>query len=414
MSDIWPPRRTSIADGTITTVTTSYRWGSITSVRSTKQDNLASVRGTKSRLGTNTRGFTELARTGNLPMTYLNFEETSIGSTVGSTTTLSKATLGYQTGVRVSGNGFGPVIPSGVVFGAISNLRAANLENKVKQQVSANMKGQDINIAQAFAERDQTVRLIATSLTRIAKARRALASGNFLGAAQALGLSITKKLRTRAGAWSQTQDLSRGWLELQYGWRPLVQDIYGAASVLRKSHVDSQYQVFHARSSINDTIVDTYNSSLVNAIATTSVTMSMKVTLKVRRSSPVLGSLGSMGLTNPLTIAWELTPYSFVVDWALPIGSFISQLDASLGYTFAGACLTTFVKSSYRATDFGPATLPPGYAVYTALYSQSAEKVKCFRVGISGFGDLISLPYFKDPRSATHVANALALLAVKR
>jgi hypothetical protein len=32
----------------------------------------------------------------------------------------------------------------------------------------------------------------------------------------------------------------------------------------------------------------------------------------------------SLGLVNPAEIAWEVVPYSFVVDWFLPIGSYIS------------------------------------------------------------------------------------------
>jgi hypothetical protein len=32
----------------------------------------------------------------------------------------------------------------------------------------------------------------------------------------------------------------------------------------------------------------------------------------------------SLGLVNPLEIAWEVVPYSFVVDWFLPVGSYIA------------------------------------------------------------------------------------------
>jgi len=33
-----------------------------------------------------------------------------------------------------------------------------------------------------------------------------------------------------------------------------------------------------------------------------------------------------IGLTDPLTAIWELTPYSFVVDWFIPIGDYLQNV----------------------------------------------------------------------------------------
>ena len=35
----------------------------------------------------------------------------------------------------------------------------------------------------------------------------------------------------------------------------------------------------------------------------------------------------SLGLTDPLSVAWELIPYSFVVDWFYPIGTYLENLN---------------------------------------------------------------------------------------
>ena len=38
--------------------------------------------------------------------------------------------------------------------------------------------------------------------------------------------------------------------------------------------------------------------------------------------------------SNPLLTAWELVPYSFVVDWFVPIGDFINQYASTDGLVF--------------------------------------------------------------------------------
>lgn len=45
-------------------------------------------------------------------------------------------------------------------------------------------------------------------------------------------------------------------------------------------------------------------------------------------------SLTRLGLTNLPALLWELTPYSFVIDNLLPIGTYLSGLDATYGCTF--------------------------------------------------------------------------------
>lgn len=414
MSDIWPPQTYSLADGAFTETNTFLRYGKILNQEHYSREGQVTQVGSKSRLGANTAGYFGKLTTGQLPMHHLNFDERVEQKAYGRVFTQTTEFAGYYIQVLQQGTGIGNVSPFGVDFKDLSEVRYSNLENKVQQQVLQNLKGSDINLAQFVAERNQTARTIAEAIRRIAKARSALNKGKFKDAAQALGLTLTKNLSKKEKAWRQSMSLSRGWLELQYGWRPLVNDIYGGVALLKRSHDNTGYMVFHARGSLSSSWQIESDATTRRVVENTSVAATKKITLKVKRVNPLLGTLSSMGLTNPATIAWELTPYSFVVDWALPIGSFISQLDASLGYTFVDACVTTFKKQTYDAMGFSPKTLPSGYAVIDIDLKQHAERVHVSRTSFTGFADLISLPYFKDPMSVTHVANALALLRVSR
>jgi hypothetical protein len=50
-------------------------------------------------------------------------------------------------------------------------------------------------------------------------------------------------------------------------------------------------------------------------------------------------------LSNPAALAWELVPYSFVVDWMIPVGDYLSSLDAVNGLTFRRGTLSRSTKS---------------------------------------------------------------------
>jgi hypothetical protein len=58
-----------------------------------------------------------------------------------------------------------------------------------------------------------------------------------------------------------------------------------------------------------------------------------------------LRTLNQLGLLNPLSLIYELTPWSFVVDWFVPIGPVLNALTAPAGLIFVSG--TKSVKSSF-------------------------------------------------------------------
>lgn len=56
--------------------------------------------------------------------------------------------------------------------------------------------------------------------------------------------------------------------------------------------------------------------------------------LEANITNPWLHTASSSGLINPLSIAWEVVPFSFVLDWFIPIGATLQAITASVGLTF--------------------------------------------------------------------------------
>jgi len=299
----------------------------------------------------------------------------------------------------------------------LSSVEKLAVISRVRTKARLKVKDQKVNLVQAAAEMEQTVNLLATNIARIGKAYAALRGGNFAGAAKALGVAIPSSGSGFARRFrrNQSRAVSTGWLELQYGWYPLISDCYGVVEVLQQRFSDmNPIQVISAVESIQRDKSDvSFIGDLTRATTYTS-RYDVKVVCRFRLSQELLHTATQLGITNPALIAWELLPFSFVVDWFLPIGNFISSWDATLGVDFLHGSETTFKKNQARSLSVwnGPKTVPAGWKHYNKLTGNAEswhESVSCVRVLLSDFPAPI-IPVFKDPLSVTHFFNALALL----
>ena len=81
-------------------------------------------------------------------------------------------------------------------------------------------------------------------------------------------------------------------------------------------------------------------------LGSTTVGVSCKLYYSV--SNPWLYGLNSLGLINPLLVAWELTTLSFVFDWFIPVGTFLEALTSSVGIDYSHGYLTSFSRADFR------------------------------------------------------------------
>jgi hypothetical protein len=80
----------------------------------------------------------------------------------------------------------------------------------------------------------------------------------------------------------------------------------------------------------------------------------------------------SIGLLNPLTIAWEVLPFSFVVDWFVNIGDCIAEAGAFNGVTIldGGFSLSTTFSGDVKESNPLPYDVPNRMSVFTRRYTR--------------------------------------------
>lgn len=270
------------------------------------------------------------------------------------------------------------------------------------------MKRGDLNLGVAFAERNKTAQLLGDTASRLAKAYRALRKGDLKRVGRELGIA-KPNLRQPT--------IPRKWLELQYGWKPLLSDVYGSVDALARRHahdwrvtgIGSVREAIDVRDR-QYPYGDADPKALVTAgIGSATGYRGCYVRIDAVPENDLLLALASLGVTNPLLIAWELVPFSFVVDWALPIGAYLESLDAMLGYKDTYCTISTMEKFEAEYRLFPPENRWGGY---TAKRSGSGHwDYVALNRSVSLTVPLPTMPRLKDPTSLNRMANGLSLLA---
>jgi hypothetical protein len=288
------------------------------------------------------------------------------------------------------------------------------LNQAVKRLINRSDLDLQANLAQDLVQIGQTNRLILNAARRIRSAITNVKRGNLPGAAKALWNNQQPVYR-KGGGPSQSKNVANNWLELQYGWKPLLQDIHGSMNALAKFNY-AGYQVNTVRASAKKVFTDVkpiYHQNFGTRIGSTTVetACTAKIGIRYRLADPYLALLAQTGFTNPLNLAWEVLPYSFVVDWFLPIGPYLESQSAFHGYAMLDGFQTQFTKQKVLSTIYYEGTHPTSAPVMKYLHygSFTRDIVLLNRIELSKFPSL-EFPRIKNGFSVTHILNGLALM----
>lgn len=210
--------------------------------------------------------------------------------------------------------------PNPIIDPSLSSFRDL-IYKKAYSRLMEAVSGVQSQIGADFAERKQAINAITSHASRLLKAARYLRKGYVLDFFKTLGI----KKRT----WRTTSsDMGGVWLEYSYGWKPLVEDIHAATNVLQKPFIDA---VVRGKAQGKLHAFQTNQTPYEHTYTVHDWTLRLLLQMKVSVSNWVAWRANDLGLTNPAAIAWEVVPFSFVVDWFLPVGQYLQSLTDFVG-----------------------------------------------------------------------------------
>lgn len=203
---------------------------------------------------------------------------------------------------------------------------------------------------------------------------------------------------------------AKHWLEYKYGWSPLVSDLYKAVEEYNK--VVPELIRVKARASVNQTKSFNYIDGWDRVTGTSTKSFRTSFEILCYPSTATVNTLARFSSLNPASIAWELTPFSFVFDWFIDIGGYLRNLESSL--VNSGSFRSGYFTTTSRETRSSSIT---GLGQVTALYSRSGSCQGQFKVSTLKRTKLLSFPFPRVPRfnaqlGASRLISAAALLRV--
>lgn len=146
------------------------------------------------------------------------------------------------------------------------------------------------------------------------------------------------------------------YLAFQFGVKPLMQDVYAAAQIWNSPKFKGVPIMGHASLTYPYAVIRGSNAWSYNE--TYKVAVKRVCTISIR--NPNLASLQQWGLLNPAVVAWDMLPFSFVLDWFVPIGSWLSSFTDFAGIDVDDPYCTRFCRGAGTQTyDNGP--YPPNW-----------------------------------------------------
>lgn len=267
---------------------------------------------------------------------------------------------------------------------------STSLFNAALEKLNSKTRG-SLDLSISLAEAGQTLRMVKSTT-------------KFLDFAKFAGLG---------GVVAGTRALANGWLQFQYGWRPLLSDVFAAADEGIRISIN-KIEHFHARQKrimdgtlepmqvVDGVLIPTH----VVMTGVQSCQFNIRLTIPDESFDPTRWT--SM---NPISIGWELIPYSFVVDWFVDVGSYLRNVETALLYNtrWHSGSVTELYQIETEETVNGFFFTSGGMTERWNKFSAFSKKV-FFRRSVLTSYPLPHAPTFKVDLGSSRMITAAALL----
>lgn len=208
-----------------------------------------------------------------------------------------------------------------------------------------------------------------------------------------------------------TKVASEMWLEWTYGIKPTVSSIYDTVKLFENGARTGLITVKSRSKEVSRRTVSWNSIGDANLLSRTDESTSRRCQFVCEYgiSDSVLNNLASLSSLNPVSIAWELVPYSFVVDWFVDIGGYVRNFESALLY--APAFKRGYTTQGYLIEG---TTITAGQYV-SGIFSRRVSCRGSYRLSGMSRSVLSSsptprLPRFKVDLGANRLLSAAALL----
>lgn len=229
-------------------------------------------------------------------------------------------------------------------------------ETKLLSKLLYKFKGSSsFNVGVSLAEVDKFANSTVNLIKSVGLGAVDLLSGRYSNFARRFGASPPRPGQVRK---LSVMDVPAKFLAMQYCWLPAYNDLFAAAEAFEEISKGPRRKIFEAGRMLHAEEVDTSTWLFPRR----EIEAYRRYTVEMYEE---LSAYRQIGLGNPASIVWERIPWSFVVDWFIPVGTYLELIgqvpfmkgrymrSSSFRQTCNGALMGR-LNPSYVSTFSGP------------------------------------------------------------
>lgn len=179
--------------------------------------------------------------------------------------------------------------------------------------LSKSKGGTSFNVGVSLAEVDKFASSTVGLIKNVSFGAVDLATGRFENFARRFGASPPVPGRMRK---LNFMDPYSRFLEMSYCWQPAYNDLFAAAEAFEEVSKGPRKKIFEASRLVHATEIDPSTFKFPDR----KIEVIRRYTYEMYEEMSIFRQ---MGLGNPASILWERIPGSFVLDWFIPIGTYL-------------------------------------------------------------------------------------------
>lgn len=207
------------------------------------------------------------------------------------------------------------------------------------------------DITRLFMRKSESLKILRT-LTY--NANKSIGKDSFRRLESYMRLLEARKLRNKSKDLISAQSL---WLEYRYAVRPLIADIENCIAVIDKVLEDKRYTARgHEYNKGENVSIQSFNNYPTGLEFSCRVKVTEKSSIRGRAGclyfvdTHVSSLLDILGIDQPIEGAYELIPFSFVLDWVFSLGDYLNGIFKSSGLSILTSWSVLKVEATRQCT----------------------------------------------------------------
>lgn len=223
---------------------------------------------------------------------------------------------------------------------------------RTRNRALVKLKDRNMNLGETLGEWKETYLMVRNAILEVVKIAKLIKRGDW---------------RTAWGRRPRVDDFTSLWLQARYGWRPFLEDAFAVSTAwdrLCNGRYDRVwlYVVKNDKRESHDSYEEVYLPPKLNDLQLSErrrgeCSMRVKARYDYRCRTDTYFRLVDLGVMDPVLLAWELMPFSFVVDWFLRVSTFLEGWTAQSGLDYLDGSISQTVIAREFSTQREPVML---------------------------------------------------------